>query len=290
MHRLVAILWASFRSMSPLGITGSTGQLGGRVARLLAEEGIEQRLVVRDASRAPKLGAEVAVAAYDDGDAVVAALSGVEVALMVSAAEEANRVRSHRIFVDAAAAAGVEHLVYISFYGASKDATFTLARDHWATEEYIKTSGMAWTFLRDNFYLDVLPYFVGKDGALRGPAGEGRFAGVARDDVADCAVAVLRDPAAHAGRTYSLTGPQALTMPEVAATITEVTGRPVRFENETVDEAYESRAVYSAADWQVDAWVTTYTAIAAGELAEVTDDVRTLSGHPPMTLAELLAR
>ena len=70
---------------------------------------------------------------------------------------------------------------------------FTLARDHWATEQHIRGSGLPFTFLRDNLYADFLPFMVGDDGVIRGPAGDGRAALVAQDDIADAAVAVLRD-------------------------------------------------------------------------------------------------
>jgi NAD(P)H dehydrogenase (quinone) len=207
---------------------------------------------------------------------------------MVSASESSSRLDQHRTFIDAAAAAGVKHLVYISFFGASPRATFTLARDHHITEEHIKASGMAFTFLRDNFYADFMPALAGQDGVIRGPAGDGRVAAVAQDDIADAAVAVLSGPAAHAGRTYSLTGPEALTLTEVAGTITAVTGRRVSYQPETLDEAYASRIPYGAPDWQVAAWVSTYTAIAAGEVASVTDDVPHLTGHPATSLEQLL--
>ncbi|GIF17956.1 NAD(P)-dependent oxidoreductase [Paractinoplanes tereljensis] len=270
--------------MGKIGISGATGRLGGRVARLV---GGTPRLLVRDASRAPE-GADVAVADYADGDAVRKALEGVDTVLMVSAAETLGRVAQHRSFVDAAAAAGVEHLVYTSFAGASPDATFTLARDHWHTEQHIRDSGLAFTFLRDNLYADFLPFLVGDDGVIRGPAGDGRAAVVAQDDIADALVAVLREPAPHAGKTYEMTGPEALSLAEVAATVAEVTGKPVTFHHETLEEAYASRKQYSAPDWQVDAWVSTYTAIAAGELARVSDDVRALTGHPATSLRDLL--
>lgn len=272
-----------------LGITGSTGRLGGRIARLLASSGVEQRLVVRDAGRAPALaGASVVEASYADSEAVRRALAGLSTVLMVSASESATRVQEHKTFVDAAAAAGVSHLVYTSFYGAAPAATFTLARDHYATEEHIKASGMAWTFLRDNLYLDFFPMLAGQDGVIRGPAGEGRVAAVAQDDIAEAAAAVLRDPAAHRGRTYSLTGPEAVTLSEAAELMTAMLGRRIRFHDETIAEAYESRASYGAPDWQVDAWVSTYTAIASGEVAGVTGDVERLTGRAPMSLAQLL--
>jgi uncharacterized protein YbjT (DUF2867 family) len=207
---------------------------------------------------------------------------------MVSASESADRVDQHRAFVDAAASAGVGHLVYTSFVGAAPDATFTLVRDHWATEQHIRASGMAFTFLRDNLYADFLPGMVGDDDVLRGPAGDGRAAVVAQDDIADAATAVLTDPAAHAGRTYDLTGPEALTLHGVAAVLSEATGRRITYHPETVEQAYRSRAGYGAPDWQVDAWVSTYTAIANGELAEVSDAVPALTGHPATSLADLL--
>jgi len=275
----------------PLGITGATGNIGGRVARALAGGGVAQRLVVRDPSRAPSLpGVEVARANYGDFEAVRRALAGCRTVLMVSASESAIRLDEHRTFVDAAADAGVEHLVYTSYVGAAPDATFTLARDHFATEEHIKASGMAWTFLRDNLYLDFLPRMVGADGVVRGPAGSGRLAAVAQDDVAAVAVGVLREAGAHAGSTYDLTGPEALTLAEVAAVLTEYLAREISFHDETVEEAFASRASYGAPDWQVEAWVSTYTAIAAGELAGISDDVERLVGRPPLSLREVLGR
>ena len=129
---------------------------------------------------------------------------------------------------------------------------------------------------------------VGEDGVIRGPAGDGRAAVVAQDDIADAAAAVLRDPAPHAGRTYDLTGPEALTFTEMAAIVSEVTGRDVRYEVESVPEAYASRASYGAPDWQVDAWVSTYTAVAAGQLAAVSPAVEQLTGHPATSLSQLL--
>ncbi|WP_183095055.1 NmrA family NAD(P)-binding protein [Nocardioides stalactiti] len=276
-----------------IAITGATGALGGRVAHLLAD--LTPTLVVRDPSRAPDLGGEVRVASYDDRPAADVALAGVRTLLLVSAAESATRREQHRTMVDAAASAGVQHVVYTSFVGAGADATFTLGRDHGDTEQAIREAaertGMTFTFLRDNFYLDVLPYFADAEGVIRGPAGQGRVAAVARADVAEVAAAVLRAPAAHAGATYHLTGPEALSMDEVAARIGAATGRDLRYEEETLDEAYASRrAGYpDAADFELDAWVSTYTAIADGSVATITDDVARVGGRPARTLEQALA-
>jgi len=273
-----------------LAITGSTGVVGGRVARAIAHDQRDDfRLVVRDSSRAPDLDSDVRVCEYADHDAAVDALEGVTTLFMVSAAEAVDRRDQHRTFVRAAADAGVGHIVYTSFAGAAPDATFTLGRDHWDAEQAIRETGMTFTFLRDNFYSDLLPFFADEQGVIRGPAGDGRAAAVARADVADVAVAVLRDPAAHADATYLLTGPEAVTMAEFAARAGVVLGRELRFEDETVEAAYDSRrAAYGAQDWQLDAWVSTYTAIKDGSCAEVSGDVERVSGHPARTLEEAL--
>jgi len=272
--------------MTTIGVTGATGAVGGGVARRLASQGRTQRLLVRDPRRAPDLpGAHAR--RFDFADPDPSALEELDVLLLVSAAEAPDRLAQHLAAVDAAAQARVGHVVYLSFLGAAPDAVFTLARDHAATEEHLRATGLPMTVLRDSFYADVLPWFADADGRIAGPAGEGRFAPVTRDDVADCAAAVLSDPAPHAGRTYDLTGPEALTMAQAAAVLAEVTGRPCSFVDQDLEQARASRAVHGVAEWQLQAWISTYTAIAAGELDVVSGDVALLSGHAATPLRAL---
>jgi NAD(P)H dehydrogenase (quinone) len=273
-----------------IAVTGSTGALGGRVAARLAAAGVRQRLVVRDPTRAPDLpNVEVVQATYDDAAALRDAFAGTDAVFLVSAAEHPERIRQHLTAVDAVADAGVERVVYTSFINAAADSTFTLARHHWLTEERIRERGLAYTALRDSMYLDFLPFLAGAEGVIRGPAGQGRVAMVARDDIADVAVAVLLGEG-HEQATYDVTSANLATMAEWAAALSEVSGRPVRFEDETVEQAWQSRASYGAPDWEVEGWITSYTAIAAGELAVVSDTVERLAGHPPTTLGEMLER
>jgi NAD(P)H dehydrogenase (quinone) len=272
-----------------IGVTGATGNVGGRVARRLAERGVEQRLIVRDAARAQALpGAEVAVAAgYDDAEGMRRALEGVDTLFFVSAGEHPDRVSLHRTAVDAAVAAGVERIVYTSFAGAAPDTTFTFGRDHFHTEEYIRATGLGHTFLRDSMYLDYVPFFASPEGVIRGPAGNGRVGAVARDDVADAAVVTLLD-AQHAGHAYGVTGREAFTVSEAAEILTRVSGREVVYIEETLEEARASRAPSGAPDWEIEGWVTSYAAIADGTLDVVDDTVLRLTGHEPMTLTEFL--
>ncbi|SEG96099.1 Uncharacterized conserved protein YbjT, contains NAD(P)-binding and DUF2867 domains [Nonomuraea solani] len=271
-----------------IAITGATGRIGGRIARRMAAAGAIQRMTVRHPDRAPQLpGATAVRCAYGDRD-TPSALEGIEVLFMVSASESPDRLSRHEAFVDAAAEAGVRHVVYLSFFGAAPDAVFTLARDHWATEQHIRDSGLSFTFLRDNFYADFMPALVGEDGVIRGPAGNGRAAVVAQDDIADAATAVLLNAAKHAGRTYDMTGPQSLSMTGISGILSAATGRTITYHPETVEEAYRSRASYGVPNWQVDAWVSTYTAIAAGQLDGVSDDLPRLIGRAATPLADVI--
>ena len=272
-----------------IAITGATGNIGGAVARALAADGTPFRMVVRDAARAPELpGADVAVATYADADAARAAFADVDVLFLVSGAEARDRLDQHRTVIRAAADAGVRHVVYTSFQGAAADATFTLGRDHFWTEQAIRDTSMAHTFLRDSFYLDFVEDLVGEDGVIRGPAGEGAMAAVARADVARVATAVLREPSRHLDRTYDLTGPAAITLEQAASVVSEVRGRPVSYHRESLEEAYASRQRWQPEPWQADAWVSTYTAIADGSLRKVSGDVERVTGRPPMTLRQVL--
>jgi NAD(P)H dehydrogenase (quinone) len=105
--------------------------------------------------------------------------------------------------------------------------------------------------------------------------------------VADALVAMVSEPG-HEGATYELTGPEAITMAEVADLLTRLSEREVEFENETLAEAYASREAYDAPAWEVDGWVSTYTAIAAGEFDVVTDHVMRLTGHQPVSVADFI--
>ncbi len=241
-----------------IAVTGASGQVGGRVAAVLPEA---RRLTRKDAE-------------YRDTPRMRQALDGVDTLLLISGRESADRLVEHLSAVDAAVEAGVRRIVYLSFAGAAPDCTFTFGRDHWHTEQHIRDTGVGWTFLRDNLYQEMLPMLAGPDGVIRGPAGDGRVAAVSYDDIAACAVAALTGDG-HDGQTYTLTGPEALSLHEVAARL------GVRYVPETVEEAYASRAHYGAPAFEVAGWVSSYEAIAAGELAAVSDDVQRLTGRAP---------
>lgn len=270
-----------------IAVFGSTGSLGGMVAARLAARGVRQRLIARDAARAPRLDhAEVAEASYMDRSAMVSALQGIPTVFFVSALESPDRVLHHRAAVDAFVEAGIERVVYTSFLGTAPDAVFTLSRDHFHTEQYLESAGLRFSALRNSLYQDSLPDLV-DGGVIRGPAGTGRFAPVSRADIADVAVALLLDDNQPTAR-FDVTGPELLTMGEVADLLGEATGSRVAFVNETVAEAYASRAHFDVPGFEIEAWVTSYRAIAVGELAITSDTVESSAGHPPMSLRAYL--
>jgi NAD(P)H dehydrogenase (quinone) len=283
-------LLAASSQRPQFAITEATEALGRGIAARLAGFGFAQRLIVRDVEQAPNLaGAEVAEASYDDAAAMRRALAGVRTLVLLAARESPDRVQEHFATVDAAVAAGVERVVYLSFLAAAPDATFTLARDHFETEEHARATGVSYTFLRPSLYLDSVPSLCSPDGVIRNTAGDGRVACVSRADVAAVVVAIVIE-SAHDGLTYDVTGSEAQTMTEFAQQLALVTGRPVTYLLETLEEARASRAASGATDWEIAGAISSFAAIAAGELDAVSDTIVRLTGNQPQTLGDYLHR
>lgn len=263
-----------------IAITGAAGHVGGLTAMRLADRGANLRLVVRDAASAPKLDAEIVTASsYGATDEMTEAFKGADTLLLISGRESEDRLMQHYSAIDAAVAAGVSRIVYTSFCGAAPNATFTLARDHYATEQAIAQTGMAYVFQRQNLYADVLPLYADADGIIRGPAGDGRLVPVTRSDVASVATELLLSDA-HDGQVLNVSGPERVSLGHVANRLRALTGRHFEYQQETEADAYASRAHFGAPDWQVEAWVSTYLAIADGELDVATSTVEQLTGKP----------
>ena len=272
-----------------IGITGVTGKLGSYVADLIDKKGIASIHLARSPERAKVYAsAEIRKMVYANTPEVVEALKGIDTLLMVSARENPERVKEHKDFLDAAKLAGVQHIIYTSFYGAGEKATFTLSRDHAQTEAYIKELGFTYTFLRDNFYLDFFIDIALENGEIRGPAGRGRVSAVARKDTSRVAAEILLNPKEWENQTLNLTGPEDLSMEEIVELLSKETGNAITYVDESVEEAYESRKKWPAQTWEYDAWVSTYTAIKAGEQAGVSTDVEKVLGRPAMNLIDVL--
>lgn len=270
-------------------VTGATGAVGSMVTERLADLGANLRVIVRDAQRAQTLsGVDIATASdYLATDEMTEALRGTDVLFLVSGRESENRLEQHYSAIDAAVAAGVSRVIYTSFVGAAPDAVFTLGRTHYATERALEQSGMAFVIQRQNLYLDFIPRMTDGEGVIRGPAGDGRFAPVARTDVADVAVQLLTDDRFD-GSTLNVTGDERVSLRHLANRMAALTGKPIEYVQETTEEAFASRSHFGAPAWEVEGWVSSYLAIAAGELDVVSDTVAELTGRSPIHLDRFL--
>lgn len=275
--------------MKKLAITGVTGKLGGFLAKGLSDQGLEVRHLARRPEVAPQLmGASIMKTTYDKSPETLEALEGIDVLFMVSGHESLTRLQEHKDFIKTAQKAGVRHIIYTSFMNPTPQATFTLAHDHGHTESFIKEFGMTYTFLRDNFYSDLFLEIAEQSGQLRGPAGNGRVSSVTRTDVAEVALTILENPQAWENQVLELTGPEALSMEQMAKILSKHFEKEISYYAEELSEAYEWRKQWPAEDWQYDAWVTTYTAIAKDELSKVSGDVERVLGRPAKSFEDLL--
>jgi len=277
--------------MPKIAVTEVTGNLGGMVSRLCKKNGIEVRNLARNVEKAEKLGfSNVFKSSYDKSEDTVKSLEGIEVLFMVSGSENPNRVQQHKDFIDAAKIAGVSHIIYLSFYNASKNSIFTLGRDHYATEEYIKENGFKYTFLRDNFYADFFVDLCREYGEIKGPAGNGKVSAVVRSDVSEVIAKILENPGKWGNQTLNMTGPEELSMTEIVKTVSEYFGKEIKYIEETVEEAYESRKIWKAEQWEYDSWVSTYTAIAENEQSGISNDIEKVLGRKATSLVEYLEK
>ena len=264
-------------------LTGATGHVGGEATRILRESGLGVRVVVRDPERAGCFpGSSVAVADHTDPDRLAAALAPGDRVFMVPVdSGHEDRMAGHRSFVAAAAAADVGQLVYLSFLGAAPEAVFAHAVSHAETEELVRTAGVPFTFLRMGLYQASVPFFF-TNGECVAPAGHGRASWVSRRDVGTAVAAVLRSPG-HLGATYDLTGPEALDMAGTTERVNRLLGLDLRYRDADDPGRLPLRGlpdrVALAASRR-----SCFLAMAAGQLAAVSDDLGRLTGVAPAPL------
>ena len=266
-------------------ITGASGRVARRTAELLASDGHNLRLMTRSPQRAPKLAeAETVRGDFAEPATLKDAFAGVSAALVVSASgEPGERARLHKNAFQAAARARVGHVVYLSLQGAAPDSKYPFSRDHYLSEQYLFAAGLPCTVLRNAFYIDMFLEKFDAEGVVRGPARQGCGAFVSREDAARTAAAVLRR---RPGGIYDVTGPEALSVAEIARRLSTLAGRQLRYEDESADAARERLSRLEPLAWRVDLSVGWFEAIAAGELKRTSDTVLRFTGTAPLTLED----
>jgi uncharacterized protein YbjT (DUF2867 family) len=269
----------------PILVTGATGTTGSALLRLLEGRGAAVRAMARrggDPSRLGPTSADVVAADLDDADSLLAALRGVRAAYLVTPSSpeaEAQQIR----FAELAASAGVEHLVKLSQYAADEGSPVRFLRYHAAVERRIRELGIGFTFLRPNLFFQGFLAFrsvIAERGRFFAPIGDARVSAVDVRDIAAVAAVTLTEPG-HVGKTYTVTGPAAITHAEIARAISGATGREVGFDEVPPAAFAAALKGVGVPPWQADGLVEDYAHYARGEAAEVSPAVRELTGEEP---------
>jgi uncharacterized protein YbjT (DUF2867 family) len=272
-------------------ITGATGTVGREVIGELQRLGATGvRALVRDPARASfirEAGFETVEGDFDKPETLDTALEGVERALLLTPPSP-HTVAQHAAFVEAAKRAGVRRVVKLSAVGADSSAPEGFGKWHGQSEELLKSSGLGWTILRPNFFMQNLLGQAGAiaaQGAIYQPVGDARASFIDARDIAAVAARTLTDEG-HEGETYVLTGPEALSYTDVAAKLSEATGRPVAYVAITPEQFREGALAQGLPEWLVSALERLNELAVSGDAEEVTEDVRRVGGREPKTFDE----
>jgi uncharacterized protein YbjT (DUF2867 family) len=264
-------------------VTGATGTVGSEVVKQLVAAGERPRAFVRDSAKGQRLGPQVeqVVGDLDRPETIVAALADVDRLFLVTT-QSTRQPEWERGMIEAATSAGVRRLVKLSVFNADDHSPLQVARQHRQAEHALEESGLAATILRPMFFMQNLLGMV-RGNRIATAAGKGRVAMIDARDIAAVAVAALTSDG-HAGKTYTLTGPEALSFDDVARIISRQTGKQIAHFEVVPDGV---RAALEAAG--VPAWFASDMATLQGMLADgyeddTTDDVRSVTGSPPRTL------
>jgi uncharacterized protein YbjT (DUF2867 family) len=266
-------------------VTGATGNTGSALLQQLESRRAAVRAMVRssrDAARLPKTEAAVVVGNFDDPRSLEAALDGVTKAYLVTPSSpdaEAQQVR----FAELAAAAGVGRLVKLSQFAADEASPVRFLRYHAAVERRIRDLGIGFTFLRPNLYFQGLLAFqpmIAAQGHFVAPIGDARVSAVDVRDIAAVAGFALTE-AGHDGKTYTITGPAAVTHAEMASALSKAIGRPVAFIDIPPDAFGSALKAAGVPAWQADGLVEDYAHYARGEAEAVSPQVREVTGADP---------
>ncbi len=282
-----------------INVLGGTGQLGSRIIDSLLRAGARpEQLVIScrneaKARRFAELGIEIRYADYDVPESLAPAFDGTDVLMQIpSMAPVEDRVIEHDRILAGAESASVRRIVFSSFSAARTDSLFLIAPYLVYAETKVRLCGIDWTILRNGMYLDPLadwaPELV-KQGRLPYPVQSGRVAYISRDDLARASAGALMQDG-HSGRVYELTGPEAVSMPQLAAALTAATGTPIAFDRVSESEFEAICREDDIPDEIVAILASMYRAVDHGEFAQVADHVELLSGAPAESVEAYLQR
>ena len=279
-----------------LGITGASGQLATGVLRyLLVQETGGIVAVTRTPDKTSQTGGarvQVRRGDFDDERSLVEAFTGIDRLLLIPATDltPGVRPRQHQAAVNAAKAAGVKHIIYVSSVGARPGPVDGLLETHFVTEQAVIASGLPWTLIRMNIYadsqLDALRRAVAS--GVHAAADGAPYAYVVRDDLARLTAAVLGSEG-HAGVTFHGTGPASVTQEQLAAAVSKAMGVPIRFQPLNKEAGAAGLAAAGLPPFLVDVLGRFQQAGREGAFDLVSGDVARLTGKPPRLATDFVA-
>lgn len=272
-------------------VTGGTGTTGSEIIRELSAAGAKRvRALVRNPEKASfirEAGFETVEGDFDRPETLEAALAGVERALLLTAPDP-RTFEHQRGFIEAAKRAGTRHVVKFSAIGADAGGPEGFGKWHGQAEDELKASGLAWTMIQPNFFMQNLlgqAQTIAREGVIYQPAGDARASFVDARDIAAVAARVLLGDG-HEGKSYVVTGPEALSYGEVAERLSAATGRTVRYVSITPEQFRQGALAAGLPEWLADALGVLNEIFAAGKASVVTNVVREVGGKEPTTFAE----
>lgn len=272
-----------------IAITGAAGQLGRLVVDELKRQVDDFSIVaiVRSAPKAQDLGVEIRVADYDEPDGMEKALIGIDRLLLISGSEVGKRIKQHSNIIQAAKKAGVKWIVYTSLLHADR-SSLSLAGEHVATENLLKTSGIPHTILRNGWYTENYTGSVHaavNAGALLGSAGEGKISAAARIDYAVAAARVISNDA-YIGKTFELSGDLYFTLADLAAEVSKQTGKNIIYKNLSEQEYVETLLGFGIPDQLAHAIAGWDVSASKGDLFNQGHDMSAIIGRDTTSLSE----
>ena len=273
-------------------ITGATGKTGSAAVQELSNRNIPFRVLIRNEEKLNQItdmGGEVIIGAIEDDSALNQAMEGVQKALVLLPNSEQQLFLEKKV-VDAALEANVQHIVKMSSMEAVPEATSPIPKLHMQSENYIKNSGMNWTMIKPNFFMQNLlgsGKTIVEQNKFFLPMGEGKAGMIHTKDVGTVIAKVLSEDG-HEGQNYEVTGPEILSFHDVAEIFSKVLGKPVDYINVPIDEYKKTLSQFLTNQWHLDSVIDLFKDIAEGGIEDKTDTFQDLIGKSPCSLEQFI--
>jgi uncharacterized protein YbjT (DUF2867 family) len=272
-------------------VTGSTGTIGTELVRVLSEAGAPTRAVYRSAKNTRPLRGVVWLRADLRDEAVLVPVLAGTTRLFLLSSNDGGFGKLQTQMLQAAQRLGVEHVVKLSALGASNHSNSSIAREHWEVEQAVQQSTMTWTILRPHSFMQnwfgEVAESVREEGAIYSPVADGRVPYIDTRDIAVVAAEALLNPDAHAGRRYFLTGGEAVGFADLAAALSEATGKTVTYRPISMEDARSRMQARGVPVGLIDASLALYAyQKAGGPTAKVSDSVERILSRRPRTIRD----